>query len=110
MLVSYNVTYVGKRNSYVLSSAVCANTICDVWLCIPRIIAADIITTTVPAAAIIIEVFVVLLLSFNLFASFLVVISIFTALLQSMVLHQFWENICDSCLAIPRIALSLLII
>jgi hypothetical protein len=40
--------------------ALCADTVCDVWLCIPRIIAANMITTTVLAAAIIIiEGFVV---------------------------------------------------
>ena len=48
--------------------ALCANTVCNVWLCIPRIIAADMITNTVVAAAIIIEGLVVFLLPFNLFA------------------------------------------
>ena len=51
----------------VLLLALCANTVCHVWLCIPRIIGADMITTTVVAAEIIIECLVVILLSFNFF-------------------------------------------
>jgi hypothetical protein len=61
------VTTVFVAGVVALLLALCANTVCDVWLCIPRIIAADMITTTVAAAAIIIEGLVVFLLSFNLF-------------------------------------------
>jgi len=45
--------------------AVCANTVSDVWFCIPRIIAADIITTTVVAAAITTEDFIIALIMSN---------------------------------------------
>ena len=44
---------------------VCANVVCHVWLCIPRIIATDMITITVVAAAIIIEGLVGFLFSSN---------------------------------------------
>jgi hypothetical protein len=49
----------------VLLLALCANAVCHVWLCIPRIIAANMITITVVAAAIIIEGFVGFLFSSN---------------------------------------------
>ena len=39
----------------VLLLALCANTLWDVWICIPRIIAADTITTVTVAVAIMIE-------------------------------------------------------
>ena len=39
----------------VLLLALCANTLWDVWICIPRIIAADTITTATVAVAIMIE-------------------------------------------------------
>jgi hypothetical protein len=45
---------------------VCASTFCDVWLCIPRIIAADAITTIIVAAAIIPECFFIAVLLVSL--------------------------------------------
>jgi hypothetical protein len=64
------VTTVFVAGVVALLLALCANTVCDVWLCIPRIIAADMITTTVVAAAIMIEVKVLLF--------FFVIIQFFT--------------------------------
>ena len=52
----------------VLLLALCANAICHVWLCIPKIIAADTITTTIIAAEIVNEGLLDVLSSFNFFA------------------------------------------
>lgn len=49
------VTTVFVAGVVVLLLALCANTLWDVWICIPRIITADIITTATVAVAIIIE-------------------------------------------------------
>jgi hypothetical protein len=48
----------------------CASACCDIWVCIPRIIAADAITAIIAAAAMIAECFFIVfvfLLSFNFF-------------------------------------------
>ncbi len=62
------VTAVLVAGVVVLFLALCANAVCHVWLCIPKIIAADAIMTAMIAAEIVNEgVFDVLSL-FNFFA------------------------------------------
>jgi hypothetical protein len=56
----------------------CANTLWDVWICIPKIITADMITTATVAVAIMIEGLVFFSLS-NQLCKLLLIISIFTA-------------------------------
>ena len=51
----FGVTLTTVFAAVVLLLALCANTLWDVWICIPRIIATDTITTVKVAVAIMIE-------------------------------------------------------
>jgi hypothetical protein len=68
LLVDWLGVTVTTAGVVALLLAPCANTECDVWLCIPRIVATDNITATAIASTIKAE-------GFNIFLLFLVVIS-----------------------------------